>query len=126
MKKLLVALMAVSLVLFAVSFAMAQSSSSTASINSFQMVIPPGGPFPGTGTSGTVSTPGVTATFTTQNALPVQSHNPSAAGASSTFGGYSASAAGVGAQGGLQTAPNLPYGFLQVGGGAASVRGSIF
>ena len=88
MKRLLIALMAASLVLCAISFAAAQSANSQATVNAFQLIIPPGT------TSGAVITPIVTATFSTVLALPISSTVPTASGGQFGFAGYSASASG--------------------------------
>ena len=94
MKRLFVALMAVSLVLVAVSFAAAQSASSTASITAFQTIVPPGTAF------GSISGPVGTISFSTSssNAFPFQTFNPSVKGASSGQASYSADAGGGGFQ----------------------------
>ena len=92
MKRLLIALMALSLVLFAVSFAAAQSSTGYSSIEAFQNIIPPGN------NSANVAIPGFTATITTTYPMPVQSFIAAAGGSASGLGTFSASAGGGGSQ----------------------------
>ena len=119
MKRLLIALMAVSLVLVSVSFAAAQSSSSTATIESFQTIIPPGS------TSAYISIPGLTATATTSYQFPVQSFNATVTGADSGFGTYSASANGGGGQSSHLRSTGS-YHASQGGGAHVSIAGSAF
>ena len=116
MKRLLIALMAVSMVLVAVSFAAAQSASAIGSIESFQAIIPPGT------ASGVVASPGITAAFITSNQMPIMSNNPSASGAASTAGGYFANAAG----GGSQLGVTAGYAVAQAGGAHVTVFGTVF
>jgi hypothetical protein len=117
MKRLLIALMAVAMVLLAVSFAAAQGlAQSNASVTSFQAIIPPGT------TSGLVNSPGITATFTTVYQTPINSNNPTATGSATGFGGYSGRAIG----GGLQVAIAPGYGVGQASLSAVRISGSAF
>jgi len=121
MKRLLVALLAVSMVLVAVSFAAAQSASSTASITAFQTVVPPGSAF------GSITGPVGTIAFSTSasNAFPFQTFTPSVTGASSGFASYSGDAGGGGSQS-AHLRSSGSYRVNQQGGAHASIEGASF
>ena len=120
MKRLLVALMAVTMVLVAVSFAAAQSASSTASITAFQTVVPPGTAF------GSITGPLGNISFSTSasNAFPFQTFNPSVTGAASGAASYEADAGGGGMQSAHLSSNGVRYHVTQSGGAHASVSGA--
>jgi len=124
MKRLLVALMAVAMVLGAVSFAAAQSASSTASITAFQTVVPPGS------ATGFITGPVGTISFdtTAANAFPFQTFNPTTTGASSGFASYEGSAGGGGFQSShsFSSSSISAYNVSQQEGAHATVAGASF